>query len=154
MTHQAPYPHPSNQHVAAVMAANRKRDTKPEVALRSALHRHGLRFRKHRSIHLRDLKVSPDIVFVTARTAIFIDGCFWHRCEQHGNLPRSNVRYWSRKLQTNVDRDRRVTVALQAEGWKVLRIWEHEDIEEAVSLVIDALAPHTEERDSRRRGAS
>ena len=108
------------------MAAIRRTDTKPEIALRSALHRSGWRFRKDLSIRLGTKRVRPDIVFTRAKVAIFVDGCFWHCCPEHGAAPGQNTGYWGPKLQGNVDRDRRNDVALSQANWQVIRIWEHE----------------------------
>ena len=108
------------------MRANRKADTRPELALRSALHCRGLRFRLGRLIDAAGVRVRPDIVFATARIAIFVDGCFWHRCPEHGTSPSANVAYWEPKLARNVDRDRRVDSALASHGWTVVRVWEHD----------------------------
>ena len=109
------------------MLANRWRDTRPEVAVRSILHRRGRRFRKRFTIRLNDRRwTQPDIVFVRKKLAVFIDGCFWHCCPEHGTAPRTNARYWSEKLQRNVTRDRDTDVRLAALGWTVLRAWEHE----------------------------
>lgn len=121
------------------MRANPRRDTKPEVALRSALHRRGLRFRKDLPIRLPERIVRPDIVFTRQRLAVFVDGCFWHSCPVHGTSPKANAGYWGPKLQRNVDRDRAVTEQLQAAGWTVLRSWEHEDSDEAASRIAHVL---------------
>lgn len=99
--------------------------TKPEVALRSALHRRGVRFRLHR----RDLPGRPDVIVVRARLAIFVDGCFWHACPIHHVHPKANAEWWAAKLSANVDRDRRADAALLTLGWRPLRVWEHEDPE-------------------------
>lgn len=133
-------PAPSSSAVSAVMRGNRKRDTRPELALRSALHREGLRFRCAREIRAGDVRVRPDIVFVSRRVAVFIDGCFWHRCADHGVAPRTNSAYWREKLDRNVARDLRVNAALLAADWNVLRIWEHDAVEDAVARVRRALA--------------
>lgn len=117
------------------MKGNRKRDTRPEIRLRSALHRAGLRFRKDRSITAGDLRVRADVVFPTARVVVFSDGCFWHACPEHGTSPQSNQDYWTPKLARNVDRDRRVDEALLAAGWTVVRVWEHEVPEEAARRI-------------------
>jgi DNA mismatch endonuclease, patch repair protein len=79
----------------------------------------------------RRIKVRPDFLFREARLAVFVDGCFWHQCPLHSNKPTSNSEYWTTKLQRNVARDRRATRALKAAGWAVLRVWEHELIDEA-----------------------
>lgn len=108
------------------MQGNRSIDTRPEVALRSELHRIGLRFRKnHRA--LEGVRCRPDIVFRRARLVVFVDGCFWHRCPEHGTSPRANAPYWRVKLDRNVERDRRNDLAFSEAGWAVIRVWEHED---------------------------
>lgn len=80
-------------------------------------------------------RTRPDIVFTRARVAVFVDGCFWHRCPEHGSSPKSNADWWRRKLDANVRRDRTTDEALAEAGWMVLRIWEHEDIATAADLV-------------------
>ena len=121
------------------MRANRQRDTKPEVAVRSLLHARGLRFRKHYAINLPARTVSPDIVFSKQKVAVFVDGCFWHACPTHGNLPRANTTYWKPKLERNVQRDRAVDAALHAAGWWVVRAWEHEAPADVAARVAAAL---------------
>jgi DNA mismatch endonuclease (patch repair protein) len=97
------------------------RNTSPEVSLRSALWRLGLRFRiGHRLVG------TPDIVFPAARLAVFVDGCFWHGCKRHSHVPKSNVEYWARKFHRNKKRDARVNRKLKRQGWRVLRVWEHD----------------------------
>ena len=123
------------------MRANRRSDTKPEIALRSLLHRSGLRFRKDYAIRRSDGKaVHCDIVFTGKKVAVFVDGCFWHRCPDHGRIPKSNQAYWIPKLQQNVDRDRATDFGLREAGWRVLRIWEHVSPEEARVEVLRFLA--------------
>jgi len=119
------YPLPSTEAVSRVMRGNRRSDTKPEVRVRSELHRRGLRFRKQLLITAGDVRVRADVAFPRQSLAVFLDGCFWHRCPEHGNSPRANWGYWSTKLDHNVERDRKVIAALDAAGWTVLRIWEH-----------------------------
>jgi DNA mismatch endonuclease (patch repair protein) len=121
------------------MGRNPRRDTKPEVAARSALHAKGLRFRKDLPLRLADRVVRPDVVFTKARLALFIDGCFWHRCPLHGNQPRANSDYWGPKLDRNVARDRQVDHALREEGWLVIRVWEHEPANQVVDRVVKTL---------------
>src|ERR671931_727395 len=120
------YPKPTSAAVSALMRANRKRDTGPEVRIRSVLHAYGHRFRKHLLVKLDDCQVRPDIVFTRHRLAVFVDGCFWHRCSKHGTSPTANSWYWAPKLDRNVHRDREVDQRLRAAGWTVLRVWEHE----------------------------
>lgn len=123
------------------MRANRKTGSTPEVRLRTALHRRGLRFRKNHLVVLNGVRVTPDVVFTRARLAVFVDGCFWHRCPQHGTAPRANAAYWIRKLTRNAQRDRSVDEALWASGWATVRMWEHEivHIQAAADRVRDAL---------------
>jgi DNA mismatch endonuclease (patch repair protein) len=113
------------------MSRQRTVNTKPEVALRSALHKRGVRYQLHR----RDLPGRPDIVLVRARLAIFVDGCFWHACPLDYTPPKSNSEWWAAKLRANVERDRRVDEALLNLGWEPLHVWEHEDADAAADVV-------------------
>ena len=89
------------------MRANRRTDTKPELALRHALHRLGYRYRKDYRLDLDGgRRVRPDIAFTARKVAVFVDGCFWHACPEHGSKPRANEWYWGPKLIKNVERDR------------------------------------------------
>lgn len=113
-----------------------RRDTEPELAIRKELHRLGLRFRVDFPIVPGTLRRRVDIVFRRARVAVFVDGCFWHRCPIHGPAyPGTNRWYWGPKLQRNEDRDRDTDERLETAGWRVLRIWEHEDPEFAANRV-------------------
>jgi DNA mismatch endonuclease, patch repair protein len=125
----------SSEGARRTMLANRRVDTKPEVALRSALHRLGLRFRKDFRIDLPSMRVRPDVVFGRARVAVYCDGCFWHRCPMHATSPKANADYWRNKLAANVRRDREADYALAAAGWRVIRVWEHEDPIEAAKRI-------------------
>jgi len=71
---------------------------------------------------------------------VFVDGCFWHGCPEHGTRPRTNAGYWNPKIEGNVFRDRRNNAALEARGWAVIRVWEHEDPELAASRIVEAVA--------------
>lgn len=110
-----------------MMARIRGRDTSPELVLRRHLWRIGLRYRLHAPIG----RSRPDFVFPGPRVAVFLDGCFWHGCPDHYVAPRSSRSFWAGKLRQNVERDRRGTAALEAAGWRVLRVWEHEVGEDA-----------------------
>ena len=122
------------------MRANRRTDTKPELALRRALHGRGYRYRKDYRLDLANgARVRPDIAFTARRVAVFVDGCFWHVCPEHGTRPAANTWYWDPKRSRNVQRDRAADQALAAAGWQVVRVWEHETLEAAVTAVIDAL---------------
>src|SRR6185437_1901752 len=134
------YPAPSSPGRSANMKANRRVDTKPELALRRALHARGYRYRKDLRLDLPGgVRVRPDIVFTARRVAVFVDGCFWHCCPQHGTQPAANTWYWEPKLRRNVERDRAADTALAAAGWTVLRLWEHEALDEAVAAVVHAV---------------
>lgn len=121
------YPHPSSDIVSKRMRSNPGTGTKPEIALRSALHALGLRFRKDFPIAVEGRRVRPDVVFTRRKVAVYLDGCFWHRCPEHGTRPTSNSWYWGPKLDRNVERDRETDSLLDAAGWRVIRVWEHED---------------------------
>jgi DNA mismatch endonuclease, patch repair protein len=136
----ADYPHPLNPGRSANMRANRRKDTKPELALRRALHAQGYRYRKDYRLELAGARVRPDIAFTARRVAVFVDGCFWHCCPDHGSQPANNTWYWEPKLARNVERDRAADAALAAAGWSVVRIWEHESLEAAVAAVVAVLA--------------
>ena len=136
---------PSSAGVSERMARVRRRDTAPELELRSELHRRGLRYRVDR----RPLKGVPsraDLVFGPAKVAVYVDGCFWHSCPEHGTMPRSNEAFWQEKLARNQARDAAVNEALAAAGWTVVRVWEHEEIDAAAdrveSAVRDSLSRH------------
>lgn len=116
------------------MARIRGRDTRPEMRLRKALWTEGLRYR----LHLRTAFGIPDVAFPSVRVAVFVDGCFWHGCPLHYSRPRSREEFWADKLASNVLRDRRQTLVLEREGWRVVRFWEHEldeDLAGAVAVV-------------------
>ena len=121
------------------MAAVKRSNTKPELALRKALHAAGYRFRKDYPIRAGGRLVRPDIVFTRRRVAVFVDGCFWHGCPLHGQVPATNVTFWTTKLDANVDRDRVQNALLRQEGWRVLRVWEHVPTEDALSEVVAAI---------------
>lgn len=128
------------------MASTRGRDNASERSLRSALHRRGLRFRLHRRI-VEGTRRSVDIVFPGPRVAVFLDGCFWHGCPRHGTWPKNNAAWWREKIETNVARDRDTDRRLASLGWNVVRVWEHETIDEAVDRIEKAVrsaAIHTE----------
>jgi len=121
------------------MRGNRKRDTGPELRLRSLLHTRGLRFRANRELIVPGLRVRPDIVFSRRRVAVFVDGCFWHSCPWHGTKPRVNRHYWLPKLKRVTARDRKVKRLLTRAGWTVIRLWEHIPPERGADLIGKAL---------------
>src|SRR5262249_9193135 len=109
------------------MRANRRRDTKPELKLRRELFKRGMRYRVDFRVGNGKRAPRADIGLPRARGAVFVDGCFWHGCRQHGVRPTQNVAYWDAKLARNRERDRRISQQPEAEGWYVIRVWEHED---------------------------
>ncbi|MFG1819509.1 very short patch repair endonuclease [Kribbella sp. NPDC049174] len=126
----------------AHLRARRVRDTQPEVTLRSAVHRCGLRFRVHRTVASR---TTADFVLPRYRIAVFVDGCFWHGCPDHGarHFRGPNAALWKEKIATNVARDERNTMAAGAAGWTVVRIWECEiraNVDAAAHRVLDAVS--------------
>jgi len=132
-------PQASSPEAAKRMRANRRRDSKPEVAIRSELHRRGYRFRVDRPIAVGSGRVRPDLVFPKSKVAVFVDGCFWHSCPDHATRPKRNATYWTAKLEENVRRDQRNTRELGEAGWKVIRIWAHVPPDQAASEIEDAL---------------
>jgi DNA mismatch endonuclease, patch repair protein len=122
------------------MLSTRRRDTDAEVALRRLLHAAGLRFRVDRPV-IRGIRRRADIVFASAKVAVFVDGCFWHCCPRHRTFPKANAEWWAEKLRTNLRRDRDTDRQLRNAGWRVERVWEHERAAEAaarIALVIRA----------------
>ncbi|OZE93218.1 very short patch repair endonuclease [Rhodococcus sp. 15-2388-1-1a] len=124
---------------SARLSKQKRRDTKPEVALRRALHRRGLRYFVDRA-PLKGMRRRADLVFPRRKVAVYVDGCFWHSCPIHATKPRNNAQWWADKLAANVTRDRDTDEKLLAEGWRIVRIWEHEDPAEAADRVVDELA--------------
>ncbi len=114
-------PTPKSAMVSEQMSRMPRAATGPELALRRGLHAAGLRFR----VNQRDLPGTPDLVLSRAKVAVFVDGCFWHGCPEHGVLPKNNRDWWSMKLTANAERDRRKDDALAALGWLPVHFWEH-----------------------------
>lgn len=119
------------------MKSQRQRDTASEVALRSLLHRRGLRFRVH--YPLPNLRRRADIAFPRLRIAVFVDGCFWHGCPEHGTWPKQNADWWREKIEANRQRDTDTDTRLEEQDWSVIRVWEHESAESAAPSIEDAV---------------
>ncbi|MET9389568.1 very short patch repair endonuclease [Streptomyces sp. NPDC006624] len=116
---------PSSPAVTKRMSRQPRRDTPQELAVRQILHRAGLRYRIHVPVPGMPRR-SIDIAFTKYKVAVFLDGCFWHKCPNHTTSPKANAAWWRAKLDRNVMRDRETTEHLSALGWVVLRFWEHE----------------------------
>lgn len=135
----------SSPEASARMSRHPRRDTSPELSLRRRLHGMGLRYR----VHVRpqpDLRRVADVVFPRALVAVFVDGCFWHGCPAHGVRPRANGAWWAAKLDRNRTRDLDTTARLQAGGWTVIRVWEHDDPDEAAARIAAAVAASKQPR--------
>lgn len=132
-------PRPSNELASRRMRNTHSRDTPPEMAVRRLLHSRGFRYRVD-TRPLPELNRRADLVFRKVKVAVFIDGCFWHVCPEHGSYPKANATWWAQKLRKNVERDRDTNLRLAAEGWKVIRIWEHVPPEIAADMVENAVS--------------
>ena len=121
------------------MRGNKSSGTKPELKLRKALWAAGLRgYRTNR----RGLPGTPDIAFLGSRVAVFVDGCFWHACPEHYTEPKTRVKFWRAKKASSKKHDAEVTAELEAMGWKVVRVWEHQvkdDLKGCVAAVKRAM---------------
>lgn len=108
------------------MQSTPQRDTPPELRIRKLLHGMGLRY----CVDARPIEELPrraDIVFRGAKVAVFVDGCFWHGCPEHGTWPKANAQFWRAKILANMERDADTNERLRDHGWMVIRVWEHED---------------------------
>lgn len=124
----------SSPAVRAVMRGNKGRDTRPELAVRSAVHALGLRYR----VGVRPvsgIRRTADLVFVRPRVAVFVDGCFWHGCPEHHRPAKRNAEFWTAKIEGNVARDADTDEKLTLAGWRVVRVWEHEDAADAAARI-------------------
>jgi DNA (cytosine-5)-methyltransferase 1 len=131
---QLPPPPPSNAETRARMRRQPRTDTKPETHLRKHVHALGLRYRVNEKPE-PELRRTADLVFRSARVAVFVDGCFWHGCPEHARATKSNTKWWAEKIKMNKVRDVETTALLETAGWCVLRVWEHEDPAEAAVRV-------------------
>jgi DNA mismatch endonuclease, patch repair protein len=117
------------------MQRQRRSATGPELRLRRALWRQGLRYRVDAPLALLGVRRRADLLFTGARIAVFVDGCFWHSCPEHGTRPKANAPWWNDKLDTNMRRDRDTDMRLRESGWLPVRVWEHEDMSEAAHRI-------------------
>ncbi|MFC4869685.1 very short patch repair endonuclease [Streptomonospora arabica] len=126
----------SSDGVRASMRSNKGRDTKPEVALRRAVHAMGLRYRVS-ARPLPNTRRTADMVFTRAKVAVFLDGCFWHGCPEHHTVAATNAGFWAEKVRRTRDRDEETDRLLSEAGWVPVRVWEHEDPREAAERVAE-----------------
>jgi DNA mismatch endonuclease (patch repair protein) len=119
------------------------------MAVRRLLHARGFRYRVDAT--LPGMRRRADLIFGSARIAVFIDGCFWHGCPQHGTRPKSNVAWWEEKINANVKRDRDTDRRLAADGWIVIRVWEHEEPETAAARIAEVASSNQTSGRGRRR---
>ena len=124
-------PSASSEQVKSSMKGNRDKNTKPELRLRSAIHKAGIRFRIH-----YNLIGKPDIVFPSKRLAIFVDGCYWHGCPKCYKEPKTNTDYWRKKIARNQQRAKTVRRQLNQNGWQVMRVWEHEVLKNSHDVIL------------------
>lgn len=115
------------------MSRIRGKNTSPELVIRHGLYAKGLRYRLH-----QNLPGKPDLIFPRARLAVFVDGCFWHKCPKHFKAPSTRAQFWRRKIDANVVRDHTVNQLLRKQGWKVMRVWEH-DVNRRQHVVISRI---------------
>jgi DNA mismatch endonuclease (patch repair protein) len=122
------------------MSRQSSRDTTPEVAVRRLLHASGFRYRVNVPVPGLPRR-TIDIVFPKTKIAVFLDGCFWHGCPQHATHPKANAEWWRAKLEKNMTRDVETTDHLVAQGWTVLRFWEHEPVSgvaQRVAMIVES----------------
>jgi DNA mismatch endonuclease (patch repair protein) len=123
------------------MSTAKRRDTAAELALRRELHALGLRYRVAYPVPGQRRR-TIDVAFTRTKVAVFVDGCFWHGCPEHGTSPRSNSEWWRTKLAANRARDRDTDRLLDGLGWTVVRIWEHEDVRDAAAEIARIVGTH------------
>jgi len=95
---------------------------------------------------LQGLRSRADVIFGPEKVAIYVDGCFWHSCPEHGSMPKANAEFWKQKLERNRQRDGEANAALRERGWAVVRVWEHEEVDEAADRVEDVLRERRRKR--------
>lgn len=122
------------------MLGNRGRDTNPEMSLRRALHARGHRYRVDAK-PLPGLNRRADVVFSRRKVAVYVHGCFWHGCPEHYTAPARNSGFWVEKVLRNKERDQDTVHRLTEAGWKVVIVWEHDDLDEAVARIEQVLRP-------------
>lgn len=121
------------------MRRQSSKDTEPELLLRRRLHGMGLRYRVHVPVPGLPRR-TIDVCFPRARVAVFVDGCYWHGCGDHKGTATHNGAWWAAKIAGNRQRDEETTAALEEAGWTVLRVWEHDSVDQAAARVAEVVA--------------
>ncbi len=155
MSSKLQIPEASSEAIRKTMKANKAKNTKPELIVRRALREEG--YPGYR-INWKNAPGRPDIAYPGKKLAVFVNGCFWHRCP-HCNmpLPKSHIEYWSTKFEMNVERDRRKAAELESLGWTVITIWECElkkDQDEAIARITRHLDDQKEDSEPRSSGCT
>lgn len=143
---------PKDQAVSERMRRQRTQDTAIEMAVRRTLYSYGFRYRIQYPVPCFPRR-TIDIAFPSRKLAVNIDGCFWHGCERHRPMPRSNSDWWRRKINENRERDRQTDLHLAASGWKTLRFWEHEPLGNIVRTIIETVKLFEEMPNSLQEGS-
>jgi DNA mismatch endonuclease, patch repair protein len=146
-----PVPPASSPATSRVMRRTKRSGTRPELALRSALHRRGLRFVVDRPVPGCSRRRRAEVPLRGAEIAVFVDGCFWHSCPEHSHLPKTNTNWWRLKFRGIARRDRDTDEQITAAGWLVVRVWEHQDADVA-ARAIELLVRERSARPARRAG--
>ena len=144
-------PPASSSQVSARMQKQKSFDTRIELELRRLLYHRGLRYRVHNQA-VPGTRRKVDVAFPAARVAVFLDGCFWHGCPEHRNIPAANNQWWANKIAENRQRDADTDQRLREVDWLVVRVWEHQDLEEAaaeIEAVVRQRAPRRSRPDQR-----
>lgn len=143
---------PADPQISAKFSTFPRDGTKPEMDLRRALHATGMRFRVQVPVP-GNRRRRMDVAFTKAKIAVFVDGCFWHGCPDHGPRPRRNAEWWEWKISTNQARDADTDLLLSKQGWHVVRVWEHEAAGDVVRI-IDSVWRSRSGSDGGSRGAA
>lgn len=143
-------PIPLDDQTRRRLQRQRRTATAAELELRRHLHRAGLRYYVDQPV-VDVPRIRADVVFPRLRIAVFVDGCFWRSCPQHGTNPKNNAEWWATKLAAKLERDRRIVAMLTEGGWLVLRFWEHEHSETMARMVFDAVKSRRDQPVAQRR---
>ncbi|MFA9432814.1 very short patch repair endonuclease [Egicoccus sp. AB-alg2] len=138
-------PEPDSDVTRRRMESQRRRDTQPELRLRRELFRRGYRYLVDAQ-PIPGMRRRADLVFRGPKVAVFVDGCFWHGCPEHGTQPKTNASWWYNKLKTNRQRDTDTNQRLHDAGWEVVRIWEHDPLDNAVARVQEIVDARSERK--------